>query len=96
MPDQTPPRQTLEITIAWATILKLLAAALLTYLAIEFWPLLSLLLLALLIAITLFPIHHWIRGHGWPDWIGILLVAMLLFVPGSTATCAIWPSPTTA
>lgn len=80
MPDQPPSRQTLEITIAWATILKLLAAGLLTYLAIKLWPLLSLLLLALLIAITLFPILHWVRGHGWPDWIGILLVALLLFV----------------
>ena len=33
MPDQTPLRQTTEITVAWVTILPLLAAVLLIYLA---------------------------------------------------------------
>ncbi len=80
MPEQPPPRQTVEITITWATILKVLAAALLTYLAIQLCPLFSLLLLALLIAVTLFPIYGWARERGWPDWIGILLIALLLFV----------------
>jgi predicted PurR-regulated permease PerM len=60
--------------------LKVLAAGALTYLAIALWPLLSLLLLALLIAITLFPILQWLRRHGWPDWSGILVIGLLLFV----------------
>lgn len=80
MPDQRSPRRTIEIAVSWVTILKVLAAALLTYLAVELWPLLALLLLALLIAITLFPILHWTRRRRWPDWSGILLIALLLFV----------------
>lgn len=80
LPEKPSALRRFEITISWSTILKVLAAALLTYLAIELWPLLSLVLLALLIAITLFPILHWIRRRGWPDWIGILLIGLLLFV----------------
>jgi len=79
MPDQPAPRQKIEITVSWVTILKVLAAALLTWLAIVLWPLLALLLLALLVAMTLFPIVRWTRRRGWPDWIGILLIALLLF-----------------
>jgi predicted PurR-regulated permease PerM len=62
------------------TILKLLAAVLLSYLAIQLWPLLALLFLALLIAITLFPILQWVRRHRWPDWVGILVIGLLVFV----------------
>jgi predicted PurR-regulated permease PerM len=74
------PSRTLEVTVSWTTILKVLAAALLTYLAIQLSSLLSLLLLALLIAVTLFPILTWVRRRGWPDWTGLVLVASLLFV----------------
>ncbi len=79
-PEQRRARRQTEITISWVTILKVLSAGALTYLAIQLWPLLSLLLLALLIAITLFPILHWTRRRGWPDWCGILLISLLLFV----------------
>ena len=61
MPDQPLFRRLLEVTVSWVTILKLLAAVLLSYLAIQLWPLLALLFLALLIAITLFPILQWAR-----------------------------------
>jgi predicted PurR-regulated permease PerM len=65
--------------VSWVTILKVLAAALVAYLTVKLGPLLALLLLALLIAITLFPILQWTRRRRWPDWIGILLIALLLF-----------------
>jgi predicted PurR-regulated permease PerM len=73
-------RRKLEITISWGTILKVIVACALTGLAIKLWPLLALLLLSLLIAITLFPILRWVRRRGWPDWSGILLIGILLFV----------------
>jgi predicted PurR-regulated permease PerM len=79
-PSKQSERRQIEITISWVTILKMLTAGALTYLAIKLWPLLALLLLALLIAITLFPILHWTRRRGWPDWCGILLIGVLLFV----------------
>ncbi|MEA3210352.1 MAG: hypothetical protein QOE70_3409 [Chthoniobacter sp.] len=80
MTDQPSPRRKIEMTVSWVTILKVVAAALLVYLSVQLWPLLALLLLSLLIAITLFPILRWTRFHGWPDWMGILLVCLLLFV----------------
>ena len=78
MPDQPSSRQRIEITVSWVTILKVLASALLTWLAIVLWPLLALLLLAILMAITLFPILLWVRRRGWPDWTGILFITLLL------------------
>jgi predicted PurR-regulated permease PerM len=80
MPAGSSPRRRIEITVSWTTILKVLAATLLAYVAVRLWPLLALLLLALLIAITLFPILRWTRRHGWPEWLGILAVTLLLFV----------------
>jgi predicted PurR-regulated permease PerM len=47
---------------------------------VKLWPLLALLLLGLLVAITLFPILRWTRSRRWPDWTGILSIALLLFV----------------
>ncbi len=79
-PEPPAPRRRLELTISSTTILKVLVAALLTYLAVQLWPLLELLFLALLIAITLFPMVAWTRRRGWPDWSGVLFSALLLFV----------------
>ena len=76
-----PPRpRRIEITVSWVTILKVLVAGLLTYLAIVLWPLLALLLLAILIGITLFPILQWMRRRGLPDWCGLLFISLLLIV----------------
>jgi predicted PurR-regulated permease PerM len=80
MPEQPAPPQKIELTVSWATILKVAVAGLLIFLTVKLWPLLALLLLALLVAITLFPILRWTRRRGWPDWTGILSIALLLFV----------------
>jgi predicted PurR-regulated permease PerM len=80
MRDRSSSRRRIEITVSWATILKVLAAGLLAYVTVRLWPLLALLFLAILIAITLFPILRWTRRRGWPDWLGILLIALLLIV----------------
>ena len=79
MPDPTPPEK-IELTVSWATILKIAVALLLGWLVIKLWPLLALLLLGLLVAITLFPILRWTRRRRWPDWTGIVCIALLLFV----------------
>lgn len=77
MPDYGfQPR--MEHTISWTTIFKVLLAALLAYWAYLLWPLGVLLLLALLVAITLWPILDWTRRCGWPKWAGVLLCALLL------------------
>ncbi len=80
MSEEPAPRRRIEITVSWVTILKVLVAFFLTYLATILWPLLSLLLLAILIGITLFPILLWMRRRGLPDWCGLLLISLLLSV----------------
>jgi predicted PurR-regulated permease PerM len=71
------PRQ-VEFTITWATIGKILLACLLAYLTIRLWPLLELLLLALLIAIAFGPLLERTRKHHWPHWTAVLLSALIL------------------
>src|SRR5712671_1580409 len=80
MPEQPTSQPEIEITVSWSTIFKILAGCLFAYLAVRLFPLLELLFLALLIAITLSPIIGWTRRRGWPDRIGILISALLLAV----------------
>jgi predicted PurR-regulated permease PerM len=72
------PRE-VEFTISWRTIAKLLLAILLAYLLVKLWPLIELLLLALLIAIAFNPLVQWIRKHHWPHWAAVLMSAAILF-----------------
>jgi predicted PurR-regulated permease PerM len=50
----------------------------LTYLAVRLWPLLKLLLLALLIAIAFVPLINWTRRRRWPHWAAVLLSGLIL------------------
>lgn len=76
-------RSRLEVTISWATLLKVFLAGLLAYLAFRLWRLAELLLLALMVAIAFQPLMEWTKKRRWPKWLGVLLVAVLLL--GSTA-----------
>ncbi|HEX3252609.1 MAG TPA: AI-2E family transporter, partial [Pyrinomonadaceae bacterium] len=49
-----------------------------TYLAVRLWPLLKLLLLALLIAIAFVPLINWTRRRRWPHWAAVLLSGLIL------------------
>ena len=84
-------RSTLEITVAWTTLLKVFLACLLVYLAIRLWPLAELLLLALLISIAFRPLINWSKKHRWPNWAGVLVAALLLL--GSTSLFVVVLSP---
>ena len=68
-----------QITISWATILKLLLAAALVYLLLRLAPLLLLLFLALLLAVSLAPLQAWTERKRWPRWLGLLVCGVLLF-----------------
>jgi predicted PurR-regulated permease PerM len=72
------PRQ-VEFTISWTAIAKLLLAILVAYLLVRLWPLIELLLLALLIAIAFNPLVHWTYKHNWPHWALVLVSAAILF-----------------
>ncbi len=72
------PRQ-VEFTISWTVIAKLLLTILVAYLLVRLWPLIELLLLALLIAIAFNPVVRWAHKHHWPHWASVLLCAGVLF-----------------
>ena len=88
----SPKRPGLEITVSWATLLKVFIACLLAYLAVRLWRLAELLFLALLIAIAFRPLIQWTKRRGWPKWAGVLLGALLLL--GSTALFVVILVPT--
>lgn len=81
LPSQ-PPQEAhrLLLEISWRSIFRLLLAALLTYAAILLWPIFKLLVLAILIAVALYPIVLWANRRGWPQWIGLLLASLTLVV----------------
>ena len=91
MPE-SPKRSRLEITISWATLLKIALACLLAYLAVRLWRLAELLILALMIAVALQPLIQWTKSHHWPKWVGVFLGAFLLL--GSTVLFVVILVPT--
>jgi predicted PurR-regulated permease PerM len=76
-----PPR--IELTVSWATLLKLVVFAALVFAGIKLLPLFGLLFLALLISMTLAPLVGWLTRRGVPKWAGVALCAVLVF--GSVA-----------
>lgn len=67
-----------RLRISWSAIFKLLAGFLIACLALRLWPLIELLLLALLLAVTLAPLLRWAEGKQWPHWAAVLLCALVL------------------
>ena len=74
-----PPSSTTELRITFKTMAKLGIGILLAYGAHRLWPLLLLLLLASLLAVTLQPILKWLQRRGLPRWggLGLIILALL-------------------
>jgi predicted PurR-regulated permease PerM len=71
--EQGPPRLLLDVS--WKSIFRVLTGILLAYLAVVLWPLLELIILALLIAVAVYPIVRWSCRKGSPRWVGLLLAS---------------------
>lgn len=69
-----------RVEISWKSIFRVLLAGLAAYTAILLWPVFKLLVLAILIAVALYPIVRWVRRRGWPEWLGLLLASATLLV----------------
>ena len=78
MPDDRPTGSIVKITVTWGTLFKILAAVLLAFAAFKLWPLVEVLLLGLLIAITFWPLLRWTAARGWPKWSGVLIATLLV------------------
>ncbi|MDB6174953.1 MAG: hypothetical protein JWL59_4264 [Chthoniobacteraceae bacterium] len=92
MPEPAPPQT--EITISWGTILKILVAILLTWLAVELLPIGELVFVAILLALPLWRIVLWARRRGWPKWVGITICTVLLLAIVAILAGALIPTIT--
>ena len=78
MANDRPPGSALELTVSWTTLLKILAAVLFAFTALQLWPLIQLLFLGLLIAVNFLPVLRWTAARGWPQWSGVTIAAVLV------------------
>jgi predicted PurR-regulated permease PerM len=78
MSDDRPTGTTLRHTVSWATLFKILIVGLLALIAIKLLPLVEILILGLLIAITFWPVMRWTAARGWPKWSGVSIAALVL------------------
>jgi predicted PurR-regulated permease PerM len=77
----TPPlTQRVQVEVTWGSILRLLVAVLLAYAAFLLWPIFKLLVLAILIAVAVYPIVRWAERRGLPRWAGVVLASAALLV----------------
>jgi predicted PurR-regulated permease PerM len=67
-----------EIRIPWATILKVLAGFFLWYLWFQLWQIVTLVLVAIIIAVGLEPAVRWLEARRWPRWLAAATVVVLL------------------
>lgn len=73
-------RRRVLVIITWKSIFRILLGILLAYVTVILWPLFQLLILAVFIAVALYPIVGWVLGKGWPRWVGLVLASATLLV----------------
>lgn len=69
----------MELRIPFATLLKIALALLLVVCAIKLWPLIVIVVIALLLAVMLDPIVRWLERHRVRRGYGIAAVSLLMF-----------------
>jgi predicted PurR-regulated permease PerM len=67
-----------EIRVPWATIFKVLAAFFLWFLWFKLWQIVTLILVAIIIAVGLAPAVRWLENRRWPRWLASATVVLLL------------------
>src|SRR5947199_8597474 len=82
---QEGERRRVSIEIKWKTLFRIMLAALLGYALFRIWPIIKLLVVAILIATALYTIVRWTLRRGWPRWVGLLLATLTLLL--IVATC---------
>src|SRR5258705_13437342 len=68
----------LSLHIPWSTLLKVAAAAALVAVLIRIWYILTLILVAIIIAVGLQPAVAWLERRRWPRWVAASTVVFLL------------------
>jgi len=69
----------MELRIPFATLLKIALALLLVLCLIKLWPILIMIVIAVLLAVMLDPLVQWLERHRLRRGLGITLVSLLIF-----------------
>src|SRR5205823_4545592 len=70
----------LSIELPWATLLKIVAAFALVAILIRVWYILTLILIAIIVAVGLQPAVAWLERRGFARWVASSTVVFLLFI----------------
>src|ERR1044071_7967242 len=69
----------LSLTIPWSTLLKVIAAAALVAVLLHIWYILTLILIAIIVAIGLYPAVRSLEARGWSRSMSATVVVLAMF-----------------
>jgi predicted PurR-regulated permease PerM len=75
--DPRAPRE-VRIEVTWGSIFRVLLGVFLAGVLMALWPMIELLVLAILVAVALYPVVRWTETKHLPRWIGLLAASALL------------------
>ena len=84
----------LSLQIPWSTLLKIIAAVALVAVLVRIWYILTLILVAIIVAVGLQPAVAWLERRAWPRWIAASTVVLLLTGGIVTFVAITWTSIT--
>lgn len=70
----------LSLTISWSTLLKVIAAVALVAVLLHIWYILTLILVAIIVAVGLYPAVCWLEARGWSRSLSATIVVLGMFV----------------
>jgi predicted PurR-regulated permease PerM len=68
----------LSLELPWSTLLRIIAAVALVAVLLQIWYILTLSLIAIIVAVGLYPAVAWLEGRGLPRWSSAALVVFVL------------------
>src|SRR3954463_4185825 len=75
--NHSAPRA-VRIEITWGSIFRVLFGIFLAAVLMGLWPMIELLILAILVAVALYPIIRWVESRRLPRSVGLLTASALL------------------
>jgi predicted PurR-regulated permease PerM len=68
------PPECVRLDVPWLTILKVLSAAVLVWIWLQLWPIVMVVLVSLVLAVTLEPVVHWLERRRFSRGLAVLVV----------------------
>jgi predicted PurR-regulated permease PerM len=82
----------LSLHISWSTLLKIIAAVALVSVLVRIWYILTLVLIAIIVAVGLQPAVAWLERRRLPRWVAASAVVLLLFAAIAGFLALTWTS----